>query len=172
MFCSVCGKGVVGYRKICEECEKQNGAVGLNKPRAVARPALWNPKAVAVLSFFLTPLYGCFLHYNNWKALKDEDSTAKSMLWLVGSAILLLYFLVMLAMHTHGLRESGPNNILALLFYALWYKFQAQSQIEHVTSLWGDNYERKSVIVAAISFLAFLFLSSVVVHVTIGAIAG
>ena len=47
-----------------------------------AAPALWNPFAARAWTVLFSPIFGAFLHAQNWKALGESGRAKRSMIWV------------------------------------------------------------------------------------------
>lgn len=110
-------------------------------------PALFNPNAAANWSLLLTPAFGAFLHWRNWKALGED----KGLAWFAGCALVVPFLGAMSAARVPG---------VGLLFLGLWYFSAARPQVKFVEERWGTDYPRRSMLSAVLSGVAILVLGT------------
>ena len=95
-------------------------------------PKLWNPNAAANWSVLLSPLFGIFLHRQNWKAMGEHKEANKSLVWLlVGITLLILGFF------------ADVPAVVWVIFLIAWYFIHAKKQSRHVEEDYGDDYEHR-----------------------------
>jgi len=98
------------------------------------KPALWNPTAAANWGVFLPPL-PVFLHYLNWKTLKQEKKAKTSLIWFIAN-----FFSV------------GITLWIPLI---AWYFVSAKGQIKYVEEKYGKTgYKKKSQLIPFVVVLA------------------
>lgn len=107
-------------------------------------PPLYNPKAVAVWSFILTPLLGAWLHAKNWKALGEDDLARQNLiaLWLMIAWFIITTLMDMMA----GIEI--PMTMYGLVPSVAWYFALGKQQITAFKEYLDDDYPRKSLWVA------------------------
>ena len=106
-------------------------------------PPLWNPTAAGAWSLLFSPIFGAFLHMQNWKALGQPDKAATSKQWLFGC----IAFFVVLMVVSMFLPESGGMDAIArfggLGLLIAWYYSIGKAQQTYVAERFGTNYPRR-----------------------------
>jgi hypothetical protein len=127
-FCNKCGCEIAENTKFCPECgSNQQG--GQNPAQSTGdKPTLWGPIAACILSIFLPPL-GVFLHYQNWKTLKQESKAKTSLIWFIYLIGCLWFFPI------------------ALIILIAWYITSARGQVKYIKEKYGTEYNKKSLLI-------------------------
>ena len=134
-----------------------------------AAPALWNPTAAGAWSLLFTPIFGAFLHMQNWKALGQPDKAATSKQWIFGS-IAFIVATTLLAFFTIPSSKTLDNisNFSGLILLVVWYYAIGKSQQNHVAARFGKTYPRRgwaipilTAIGIAVLFVALLMLFAI-----------
>lgn len=86
-------------------------------------PRLWNPNAAANWSLLLTPIFGAWLHAQNWKELDQLDRAKKSMIWVYIGFVFLI-----VALFLPDNFGSGPG----IIFIIAWYFSIAKGQVKYL----------------------------------------
>ncbi len=103
-------------------------------PETPAVPELWNPNVAGFLSIIFTPVFGAWIHAQNWKALGQGVRAKESFLWFfasIGVVVAPLLFTI-----------NSPGVISLILLVAWWWR-SGERQRKLVTSQY-PNYKRKS----------------------------
>lgn len=128
-------------------------------PEHVPNPhPVFSPDFAALLSFALTPAFGCAVQMANAASLGDTSRRTRQWLWL-------LFLLLATAAATVVLRRLSPgpmilfNASLALTFItAVWYFAEGTEQSRSYLATYGPRYTKKSLakpaIGAALAMLA------------------
>ena len=129
-------------------------------------PPLWNPTAAGAWSLLFSPIFGAFLHMQNWKALGRPEKATASKKWMFGS----IAFFVANIFSSPFLRESGimgnAGSLGILVLLIVWYYAIGKSQQTYVAARFGKTYPRRGwviplvvafgILVAATGFSIFL----------------
>lgn len=101
-------------------------------------PRLWNPKAAAIWSFFLSPVLGVWLHAQNWRELGDENLYKRSinLMWILVAIV----FVLIISQITAGVNVGLAANVA---MWSAWFFGMGKKQIDAVSSELGGNYDRK-----------------------------
>jgi len=124
---------------------------------AEAAPPLWNPTAAGSWSILFSPIFGAYLHMQNWKALGEPAQAAKSKRWLIASIV----FIVVMGASSLFIPESEGWDALArvggFVLLIVWYYAMGKSQQTYVAARFGKNYPRRGwAIPIAVAFGAFI----------------
>lgn len=129
-------------------------------------PLLWNPKAIAIWSFFLTPALGAWLQALNWRELGNEKAAQISMtvVWaVVGSSLLLAIITI--------LTGSDWGFWVHIVVWAVWFFTMGRKQMDFVNNAVGDDYNRrtwqKPLGLTALAFLAYVVVVMVLMYLAI-----
>jgi hypothetical protein len=110
---------------------------------AEAAPALWNPTAAGSWSILFSPIFGAYLHMQNWKALGQPEKAAASKMWMFGS----IAFFIILGFSSLFMPESqgldGLARLGGLILLVVWYYTIGKSQQTYVTARFGKQYPRR-----------------------------
>ena len=98
------------------------------------KPELRNPNTAANWSLVFTPIFGAWLHAENWKNLNEPERAKKSMLWVYAGFVFLLIVLFM-----PNNTGSGPG----VIFLLFWYFTSARKQVKYIQKK-EIEYEKKS----------------------------
>lgn len=111
---------------------------------AEVAPALWNPTAAGGWSLIFSPIFGAFLHMQNWKALGQPEKATASKKWIFASIVFFvaLGFSSLFMMESKGLDAFGRFGGLALLI--AWYYAIGKSQQTYVAERFGKHYPRRA----------------------------
>ena len=103
-------------------------------------PPLWNPTAAGAWSLLFSPIFGAFLHMQNWKALGQPEKAAASKKWMFASIV----FFVANIFSSPFLPESGimgsAGSLGILLLLIVWYYAIGKSQQTYVAARFGKTY--------------------------------
>lgn len=119
--------------------------------------ALWNPNAAANWSLLFSPVFGAWLHAENWYALGDESKAKHSMYWVYGGilAVLVAIFL-----------PAKDVNAIGIVYLFGWYFSSAKSQAKYVKKQLAGQYEKrkwgKPLGIAVVCFSLFFIITGVV----------
>jgi len=134
---------------------------GIPTPTSSVHVSLWSPIAIFIWSFFLSPLFGSYLLYRNWKALGKSDIARRSLYWFYG--YLGLFIFVFLGVCIGN--ELIPMLVGRIAFGGLivWMIKEAAPHVDYVNKNFGKAYERKSIlkplgVFGTCAFLLFLIL--------------
>jgi hypothetical protein len=96
--------------------------------------ALWNPNAAANWSLLFTPVFGAWLHAENWKTLNEPEKAKKSMQWVyVGISVVIFTVLF----------SEDLGGIPTFIFLLLWYFTSARKQSKYIQEK-EIEYDQKS----------------------------
>ena len=106
-------------------------------------PALWNPNAAANWSLLFTPIFGAFLHSENWKTLGEIERAKASKQWFY-SGIAVLIFRQTIVFFIQNERSAGEiSRSIGWLFLLYWYFSATREQAKYVKARYGNSYPRK-----------------------------
>lgn len=140
-------------------------------------PALWNPRAVANLSFLLTPMFGAYLHAENWKALGDTHQASKSMKWFWGYMAFFCFFLAVdyvwdscssMDCDYGTIVDIGTIFWWALLF--IWRFSAGREQINYVKEKHNNVYKHRNLIIGTLRWIPVPLFAFIIAIVLIFAI--
>ncbi len=140
-----------------------------------AAPALWNPTAAGAWSLLFTPIFGAFLHMQNWKALGQPDKAATSKQWIFGSiAFIVATTLLSLFMAPSSKTLENISNFSGLILLVVWYYAIGKSQQNHVAARFGKTYPRRGWAIPILTAIgiAVLFFALLMVLVILSIAAG
>ena len=92
-------------------------------------PPLWNPNAVGLWSFLLTPVFGSTLLLYNWRAIGDAAKQRESLVWLWVSVAMLVVCMLF--------------PVVTLPYLVTWYLSWQSKQTKYVVARWGNGYTRR-----------------------------
>ena len=95
-----------------------------------AKVQLWNPSAAANWSLIFSPIFGGWVHAENWRELGHKDKAQKSMLWVYVTLASLVVRLF-----------TGIGAPLLILL--LWYFLSAKAQVKFLREN-NISYEKKT----------------------------
>ncbi len=140
-----------------------------------AAPALWNPAAAGAWSLIFTPIFGAFLHMQNWKALGQPEKAAASKQWIFGSiAFIVATTLLSLFMAPSSKTLENISNFSGLILLVVWYYAIGKSQQNHVAARFGKTYPRRGWAIPILTAIgiAVLFFTLLMVLVILSIAAG
>lgn len=129
-------------------------------------PLLWNPKAIAIWSFFLSPALGAWLQALNWRELGNEKAAQISMtvVWAVVGSSLGLAIITILTGWDWGF-------VLHIVVWAAWFVVLGRKQMDFVDNAVGDDYNRrtwqKPLGLTALAFVAYVIVVMVLMYLAI-----
>ncbi len=145
--------------------------------RTEVAPALWNPTAAGGWSLLFSPIFGAFLHMQNWKALGQPEKADASRRWMLGSIVFILTLTLFSAFMPESKGVDAFGRLGGFVLLIVWYYAIGKSQQTYVASRFGGNYPRRSwaiplltAVGIAVMFFAFLFLLAILL-ISIGAIS-
>jgi DNA-directed RNA polymerase subunit RPC12/RpoP len=111
-------------------------------------PRLWNPNTAGLLSVILWVGLGPFLVARNWKALGNEMSAKRSMIWFYAfvaylAVATLIGFVMPVPLFSDRWFLIFGGSFAAVL---IWYFLEQKSQMQCVNERFGDKYPRKSLV--------------------------
>jgi len=98
---------------------------------------LFNPNPAASWSILLTPIFGAYIVYHNWKVLDEREAQWHSRIWIIGLSV--LYFILLF---TPWLEDwaTGLETVSLVLWYLLECRFQVKwiknREIHYVKQSW------------------------------------
>jgi len=147
----------------------QSGALALEgdvdpalpPPPVATDTALWSPDLAALLSVWLTPLFGAVLHLANAHALREQALVTRARAWFAICAIATAAAFWLLREHEWTMARPFEASAILLPFTAVWYFLGAHPQSRHIGSRFGIRYVHRSLLHAvAVAFVALLALGS------------
>ena len=145
-----------------EQNQAPEPALANDAPASDATPALWNPTAAACWCLIFSPVFGAFLHTQNWKALGNPERAAASRKWVIWGSVFLVGLMLssLIVPESSGLALIGRFGGLALLIS--WYYAIGKSQQTYVEERFGKCYMRRGWTMPIISAIG-IFVGVVVV---------
>jgi membrane protease YdiL (CAAX protease family) len=149
-FCNKCGSEIAENINLCPKCG-DNQQAGQNPAQSTGdKPTLWGPVAACILSIFLPPL-GVFLHYSNWKTLKQESKAKTSLIWFI---CLIVFF---------------PVSLLILI---VWYITSAREQVIYIKEKYGAKKKKKPLLIPIVIVIAIVLVVLVLPAIAIPKLFG
>ena len=104
---------------------------------------VWNPNSIANWSLLLSPIFGAWMSYLNWKALGETDRATASKYWLTGSISWIVSGTLVICITDSLVYRIGvvAGYVLMLL---VWYWAENRNQNSYITSRLGGKYPRRS----------------------------
>ncbi len=135
-----------------------------------AAPPLWNPNAAASWCLLFTPVFGSWLHLQNWRALGEAQRASSANTWFVVSIAVVLGSVVLAAMPTP---LAGGVRLINFAYLIGWYYAAAKPQVKYVKERFGDGYPRRGwgvpIVWAIVIIVAALFTLSLLIGLAHGA---
>ena len=157
-FCTKCGYEIADNVRFCTKCgaaqQGEQNPTPNNENSSQSnddKPALWGPTAAVNLSVFLFPL-GAFIHYKNWKVLKEERKARESLIWFL---CMLASIVIVFCLPLYAWSLLIPIVIIMLI---AWYITSAKSQIKYVKEKYGMEYKKESLLIP-ILMVVFVYIS-------------
>jgi len=101
---------------------------------------IWNPNVSVNLSLLFSPIFGTYLHYQNWKILGEVARAKAAKIWFIISIVALaLDVLTSILPSTSTSRGSFSACLLIV-----WYFAYARKQVKYVKERFGNTYSKKS----------------------------
>jgi len=108
-----------------------------------AAPPLWNPTAAGAWSLLFTPVFGAFLHMQNWKALGQPEKAAASKKWMLGSIAFLFAIMLSSLFISPSEVMERLTNLSGIVLLIVWYYAIGKSQQTYVAKRFGKTYPRR-----------------------------
>ncbi len=105
-----------------------------------AAPPLWNPNAAASWCLLFTPVFGSWLHRQNWRALGETQRASSANTWFIVSIAVVIGSAVLAAMPTP---LAGGVRLINFAYLIGWYYAAAKPQTNYVKARFGDGYPRR-----------------------------
>lgn len=120
-------------------------------PKAVAAdvfegeraPPLWNPIAAGAWSILFTPIFGAFLHMQNWKALGQSEKATASKWWMLGSIAFTVAVMASALFIPPSKTIDRLSSLGGLLLLLVWVTTMGKSQHKYVAERFGKMYPRR-----------------------------
>ena len=125
---------------------------------------MWNPDAAANWSLLFTPIFGTWLHMQNWRALGETERAESAKTWLMLSTLVL----VGLGIGGALMPFSGISQWTWVADFVLllsWYFGSARGQARWVRERYGKDYVRKGWLPPVLAALGLLIANSFVLSV-------
>lgn len=119
---------------------------------------LWGPDAAALWSFWLTPVFGCFIHYFNSKHLNHAKLSRNAKIWLVLSIAITTGCLYIALSVRWEVTSIFMASSMASAFTAVWYIFSGYQQSKHIARTYGTRYVKRRMLVPWFSAIFIIFL--------------
>jgi len=150
-FCSKCGYEIADNVRFCTKCGAVQQGEQNPTPSTEGKPAIWEPTAAVPLSIFLFPL-GPYIHYKNWKALKEGRKARGSLIWFL---CMLASIVIVLSLPPYAWSLLIPIVIIMLI---AWYITSAKNQIKYVKEKYGTEYKKESLLIP-ILVIVFVYIN-------------
>jgi hypothetical protein len=147
---------IAQYRSGAFEIEGDPDPV-LAPPTTATDLALWGPDLAAILSLWLTPVFGSVLHWLNSRKLGRPELARRADLGLAMAVVATAAGFSL--MREHDWKAESPFFVSGLVsvYTALWYLLVAHSQSRFIARSFGRKYRHRNVwLAAAIAFVAML----------------
>ncbi len=135
--------------------------------------AIWNPNAAANWSILFTPVFGSYLHRQNWEALGELELAARTKKWLYTSIGIIVFLVCLNLLLPNSEAVALFVRVIAILYLVTWYYACARPQAKYVKERFGEDYPRrrwgKPLLYAlgfTIAWLAFLFALGILAGIT------
>ena len=114
-----------------------------DRARTDAAPALWNPTAAACWCLIFSPVFGAFVHTQNWRALGEPERAATSRKWVLWGGVVLIGVTLssLVVPESRTFHLAGRFGGLVLLIS--WYYAIGKSQQTYVEDRFGKRYARR-----------------------------
>ena len=109
------------------------------------RPALYDPKLVALFALLFTPIFGAQLQALNWARLGEEGQVRSSRLWVRASFWLLLVFILIQALFQNEPLMRFGGIYFLVVTWASWMVTSGYRQITYVKNLFGNDFPRAKI---------------------------
>lgn len=106
-------------------------------------PALWNPKVISVLGFFLSPIFGSIMLMKNWQAMGEPEKARQSMYWAVGTILFYAAMIVLVLALPESSAESVPTRGASIGLFAAWYMTSCKVQKDIVAVRFGTDFPKR-----------------------------
>ena len=152
--CPTCAEEISGNETVCPFCrERLTRAPESESPESESEIRLYPPNEAALFSLFLTPVFGAFIIWSNWRNLKRQEEEKKSRIWLIVLSAVLVIALLFL----NGFVCIG----ISLCALAVWYFKECSVQMNFLQDNKIDfhkNNWKTIVIKAAVIFICLIAL--------------
>lgn len=129
----------------------------LPPPTTATDLALWGPDLSAILSIWLTPLFGSVLHWLNSRKLGRPDLARRADLGLALAFVATAAAFWLMREHDWTVESPFVVSGLMSVYTALWYLTVAHSQSRFIARSFGRKYRHRNVwLAAAIAVVAML----------------
>ncbi len=125
-----------------------------------AAPALWNPTAAGAWSLIFSPIFGAFLHMQNWKALGQPEKATASKKWMFASIAFFFVLGCLSIFMPEPEKLDAFSRLGGLVLLIAWYYAIGKSQQTYVAARFGKLYPRRGwaiPLVAALGVVVVLF---------------
>ncbi|MFZ6757830.1 hypothetical protein ACO0K9_11530 [Undibacterium sp. Ji50W] len=120
---------------------------------------LWSPDVAIMLSFLLTPIFGTFIHMENWSALRESGRARKARIFLIICATAVVSSVIFTELY----HNNAYYAISSLGMLLVWYVADARAQVKYFKERVGNNFRRKSWLRAiAVAMSAYIAMGVVV----------
>lgn len=108
-----------------------------------AAPPLWNPTAAACWCLIFSPVFGAFLHTQNWKALGEPERAATSSKWVLWGGVFLIGVILSSLVVPGSKTFYLIGRFGGLVLLIAWYYAIGKSQQTYVEDRFGQRYARR-----------------------------
>lgn len=105
-------------------------------------PGLWNPETAAVWSYFLTPIFGAYIHAKNWRALGRPDKAKDNILWL-WATVAYIVVVALLPSSPDSIAVNAICTVVGLGVLLTWYFSLAKPQARFITASFPRGYRKR-----------------------------
>ena len=124
-------------------------------------PELWQPDVAILLSYFLTPIFGAYIHQENWSALGERGRARRSGIFFIISLVVVPGSAIISGITGNGLYFA----LIDLGMLLVWYVADARFQVRYVKERIGENFRRESWLRAISGAIAAFLAVGAIVYV-------
>lgn len=106
-------------------------------------PALWSPGVTAVLSFFLSPVFGGIINMKNWQAMGEPDRARESKIWAIGTVVFYALLIAAEVWLPETTAKSWLSRLAGLAFFITWYMMSCTEQKEVIMYRYGTAFPKR-----------------------------
>jgi len=128
--------------------------------KASKTPEIWNPDAVGVYSFFLTPVWGSILLSKNWVFLKNHEKAGKARMWGWAWLIIVLAYILL-----PKSVANVPTIVPFILLLIVWYFIVVKEQVNYLKITEISYYKNawlKPLLLGIGSIIIFIMIMGIV----------
>ena len=124
--CPACAEEISSNETVCPICkEPLPHAAGPESSDSKSEISLYSPKEAALFSLVLTPVFGSFIIWSNWKTLQEAQQEKVQKIWMIAlSAVFIIAYLFF---------DVGYDCGVILISLVVWYVLSCQQQMKYLT---------------------------------------